>query len=100
MKASQVGNAGGALELVDRDISMPRRDWVRIKVQACDIYHSDMMLKEGYWPGVQYPRIPGHEVADIIDEVGENVIVWKKGQRVGVGWYGGHCGVCETLTPR
>jgi alcohol dehydrogenase/propanol-preferring alcohol dehydrogenase len=95
MKAVQVSKAGGALELVDRDIPTPRRDWVRIKVQACGVCHSDMMLKEGYWPGVQYPRIPGHEVAGVIDEVGENVTVWKKGQRVGVGWYGGYCGVCE-----
>lgn len=95
MKAIQVSKAGGPLELVDREIPVPKRDWVRIKIQACGVCHSDMMMKEGYWPGLQYPRIPGHEVAGIIDEVGENVNVWKKGQRVGVGWYGGHCGVCE-----
>ena len=95
MKAVQVTKPGGALELSDREIPEPKRDWVRIKVQACGICHSDMLLKEGYWPGIQYPRVPGHEVAGLIDKVGENVTVWKKGQRVGVGWYGGHCGVCE-----
>jgi D-arabinose 1-dehydrogenase-like Zn-dependent alcohol dehydrogenase len=95
MKTIQVSKPGGPLELVEREIPVPQRDWVRIKVQACGVCHSDMLLKEGYWPGVQYPRVPGHEVAGVIDEVGENVKVWKKGQRVGVGWYGGHCGVCD-----
>jgi alcohol dehydrogenase/propanol-preferring alcohol dehydrogenase len=95
MKAIQVGKAGGSLDLVERSIPDPKPDWVRIKVQACGICHSDMLLKEGYWPGVQYPRVPGHEVAGVIDQVGANVKVWKKGQRVGVGWYGGHCGVCD-----
>jgi alcohol dehydrogenase/propanol-preferring alcohol dehydrogenase len=95
MKAIQVGKAGGSLDLVERSIPDPKPDWVRIKVQACGICHSDMLLKEGYWPNVQYPRVPGHEVAGVIDQVGANVKVWKKGQRVGVGWYGGHCGVCD-----
>jgi D-arabinose 1-dehydrogenase-like Zn-dependent alcohol dehydrogenase len=95
MKAIQVSKAGGALELTEREIPSPKRDWVRVKVQACGVCHSDMLMKEGYWPGIQYPRIPGHEVAGVIDAVGENVTVWKKGQRVGVGWYGGHCGVCD-----
>ncbi|HMD50737.1 MAG TPA: alcohol dehydrogenase [Bryobacteraceae bacterium] len=95
MKAIQVSKSGGPLELVEREIPAVKRDWVRIRVQACGVCHSDMMMKEGYWPGLQYPRVPGHEVAGIIDELGENVTVWKKGQRVGVGWYGGHCGVCE-----
>src|SRR5579864_6606962 len=95
MKAIQVAKAGGGLDLVERDIPALKRDWVRIKVQACGICHSDMLLKEGYWPGVEYPRVPGHEVAGVIDEVGENVKPWKKGQRVGVGWYGGHCGICD-----
>ncbi len=95
MKTIQVSKPGGALELVEREIPAPKRDWVRIKVQACGVCHSDMLMKEGYWPGIQYPRIPGHEVAGVIDQVGENVTVWKKGQRVGVGWYGGHCGVCD-----
>jgi D-arabinose 1-dehydrogenase-like Zn-dependent alcohol dehydrogenase len=95
MLTIQVAKAGGPLEAVDRPIPAPQRDWVRIRVQACGICHSDMMVKEGAWPGLQYPRVPGHEVAGVIDEVGENVTAWKKGQRVGVGWYGGHCGVCE-----
>jgi len=95
MKAVRVAKAGGPLELCERDIPDPKADWVRVKVQACGICHSDMLLKEGYWPGVQYPRIPGHEVAGIIDAVGPNITNWTKGQRVGVGWYGGHCGICE-----
>src|ERR1051326_8258701 len=95
MKAIQVARPGGTLDLVDREIPVPQRDWVRIKVQACGICHSDMMMKEGYWPGLQYPRVPGHEVAGVIDATGENVTAWKKGQRAGVGWYGGHCGVCD-----
>jgi D-arabinose 1-dehydrogenase-like Zn-dependent alcohol dehydrogenase len=95
MKAIQVTKAGGVLELVDRDIPEVKRDWVLIKVQACGVCHSDMLLKEGLWPGVVYPRVPGHEVAGVIDQVGPNVKPWTKGQRVGVGWYGGHCGICE-----
>lgn len=95
MKAIQVAKPGGTLDLVDREIPVPGSGWVRIKIQACGVCHSDMMLKEGYWPGVQYPRVPGHEVAGVIDEIGANVTPWKKGQRVGVGWYGGHCGVCD-----
>jgi len=95
MKAIVVNRPGGPLELVDREIPKPKPDWVRIKIQACGICHSDLMVKEGHWPGLEYPRIPGHEVAGVIDEVGSGVSVWKKGQRVGVGWYAGHCGVCE-----
>ena len=95
MKTIQVPKAGGDLQLVNRDIPVPKPDWVRIRVQACGVCHSDSMMKEGYWPGLQYPRVPGHEVAGVIDEVGPNVTTWKKGQRVGVGWYGGHCGVCS-----
>jgi len=69
---------------------------VRIKVQACGICHSDALVKEGHWPGIAYPRVPGHEVAGTIDAVGAEVAGWKPGQRVGVGWYGGHCGYCES----
>jgi len=94
MKAAQISKAGGNLELVEREIPKPKPDWVRVKVEACGVCHSDQMVKEGYWPGLQYPRVPGHEVAGVIDEVGSAVTTWKKGQRVGVGWYGGHCGVC------
>jgi alcohol dehydrogenase/propanol-preferring alcohol dehydrogenase len=95
MKTVQVSKPGGALEVVERDIPAVKPGWVRIKVDACGVCHSDMLLKEGYWPGVQYPRVPGHEVAGVIDEVSPDVVNWKKGQRVGVGWYGGHCGVCD-----
>jgi D-arabinose 1-dehydrogenase-like Zn-dependent alcohol dehydrogenase len=95
MKAVEVPKAGGELQLVDREIPKPGPNWVRIKVNACGVCHSDMMLKQGYWPGIQYPRVPGHEVAGVIDELGPDVTTWKKGQRVGVGWYGGHCGVCN-----
>ena len=94
MKAIQISKPGGALELVDRPIPVPGPDMVRIKVQACGICHSDSFVKEGQWPGLKYPRIPGHEVAGVIDELGPNVTPWQKGQRVGVGWYGGHDGVC------
>ena len=94
MKAIQVSKPGGPLEAVEREIPAPGAGWVRIKVQACGVCHSDMLMKEGYWPGLKYPRIPGHEVAGAIDAVGSGVTAWKKGQRVGVGWYGGHCGEC------
>jgi D-arabinose 1-dehydrogenase-like Zn-dependent alcohol dehydrogenase len=94
MKTVQATKPGGPLELVEREIPNPKPGWVRIKVQACGICHSDMMVKEGHWPGLQYPRVPGHEVAGVVDAPGDGVTQWSKGQRVGVGWYGGHCGVC------
>src|SRR6202162_3153094 len=80
--------------IVDREIPQPGPQQVRIKVQACGVCHSDMFTKEGLWPGIEYPRVPGHEVAGIVDEVGGGVSEWKKGQRVGVGWHGGHDGTC------
>ena len=95
MKAAQISKAGGDWELVERDIPEPDHSQVRVKVEACGICHSDALVKEGLWPGLQYPRVPGHEVAGHIDAVGDNVKAWKKGQRVGVGWHGGHCFVCE-----
>jgi D-arabinose 1-dehydrogenase-like Zn-dependent alcohol dehydrogenase len=95
MKAVQVGKPGGNLELVERDIPQPGRGQVRIKVEACGICHSDVLVKEGLWPGLQYPRVPGHEIAGRIDAVGADVTNWQPGQRVGVGWHGGHCFVCE-----
>jgi D-arabinose 1-dehydrogenase-like Zn-dependent alcohol dehydrogenase len=95
MRAVQVSRAGGPFELVDREIPEPQPGWVRIKVEACGICHSDSLVKEGHWPGIQYPRVPGHEVIGIVDAVGENVTPWKPGQRVGVGWHGGHCGHCD-----
>ncbi len=95
MKAVQVSKAGGNFELVERDIPNPGRGQVRLKVEACGICHSDAIVKEGHWPGLQYPRVPGHEIAGRIDAVGADVTQWKAGQRVGVGWHGGHCFVCD-----
>lgn len=95
MKAIQVSKPGGNFELVERNIPDPVRGHVRIKIEACGVCHSDVLVKEGLWPGVQYPRIPGHEIAGRIDAVGEGVMQWKIGQRVGVGWHGGHCFVCD-----
>ena len=94
MKVAQVPKAGADFEIVERRIPEPDRGQVRIKVLACGVCHSDVLTKEG-WPGIQYPRAPGHEVVGIIDEVGAGVVVWKKGQRVGIGWHGGHDGTCR-----
>ncbi|SIT41290.1 Zn-dependent alcohol dehydrogenase [Paraburkholderia piptadeniae] len=94
MRAVQVGGPGGALEIVERDVPAPGPGHVLIKVQACGICHSDSMTKDGLWPGLQYPRVPGHEVAGVIDTLGAGVEGWKAGERVGVGWHGGHCGHC------
>jgi D-arabinose 1-dehydrogenase-like Zn-dependent alcohol dehydrogenase len=95
MKAAQVSKPGTSFQIVEREIPQPAVGQVRIKVQACGVCHSDVLTKEGYWPGIQYPRIPGHEVAGIVDEVGAGVFAWTKGQRVGVGWHGGHDGTCR-----
>lgn len=94
MKAVVVPKAGADFELIEKEIPVPGPGQVRIKVQACGICHSDALTKEGQWPGVAYPRVPGHEVAGVIDEAGPGVTTWAKGQRVGVGWHGGHCHVC------
>jgi D-arabinose 1-dehydrogenase-like Zn-dependent alcohol dehydrogenase len=94
MKAAQIPKAGADFQIVEREIPKPGAAQVRIKVQACGVCHSDLFTKEGYWPGIQYPRVPGHEVVGIIDELGEGVTGWKKGQRIGVGWHGGHDGTC------
>jgi D-arabinose 1-dehydrogenase-like Zn-dependent alcohol dehydrogenase len=94
MKAAQVPSAGADFQIVEREIPKPGPGHVRIKVQACGVCHSDVFTKEGQWPGIQFPRVPGHEVAGIIDELSEGVSDWKKGQRVGVGWHGGHDGTC------
>jgi D-arabinose 1-dehydrogenase-like Zn-dependent alcohol dehydrogenase len=95
MRAAQISRPGGPFELVERDLPQPAAGQVRIKVQACGICHSDSLVKEGHWPGLQYPRVPGHEVVGIVDAVGPGVAQWKPGQRVGVGWHGGHCGYCD-----
>ncbi len=94
MKTAQVPKPGADFQIIEREIPEPGEGQVRIKVQACGVCHSDVLTKEGLWPGIQYPRIPGHEVAGIIDELGAGVTEWKKGQRVGVGWHGGHDGTC------
>lgn len=95
MRVAQVPGAGGPFQIVERPIPEPPADWVRIKVQACGVCHSDSVTKEGYWPGIQFPRVPGHEVIGVIDALGERVSQWKVGQRVGVGWHGGNCGYCD-----
>src|SRR6266581_3539467 len=95
MKAAQISKPGGDWELIERDIPDPSTGELRVKVEACGICHSDSLVKEGLWPGLQYPRVPGHEIAGRIGEVGENVTAWTRGQRVGVGWHGGHCFLCE-----
>jgi len=95
MKAVQVSKAGGNFEVVERPTPQPGSGQVRIKVEACGICHSDVLVKEGLWPGIQYPRVPGHEIAGRIDVIGPNVTLWKPGQRVGVGWHGGHCFECD-----
>src|SRR5882672_3081423 len=95
MKAAQISQAGGDWELVERDIAEPGPGQVRVKVEACGICHSDVLVKDGIWPGLQYPRVPGHEIAGRVDALGGDVTAWQKDQRVGVGWHGGHCFVCE-----
>src|SRR5438477_8052708 len=95
MRAAQVARPGGPFELVALEIPQPLPGWVRIKVQACGICHSDSLVKEGQWPGLQYPRVPGHEVIGLVDAIGAGVAPWKPGQRVGIGWHGGHCGYCD-----
>jgi D-arabinose 1-dehydrogenase-like Zn-dependent alcohol dehydrogenase len=96
MRSVQVSKPKGALEVVERNIPEPGLAQVRIKVQACGICHSDSFTKDGLFPGIQYPRVPGHEIAGVIDALGEGVNEWKPGQRVAVGWHGGHCGRCES----
>jgi D-arabinose 1-dehydrogenase-like Zn-dependent alcohol dehydrogenase len=94
MKVAQISKPGGDFEIVEREIPNPGAGEVRIKVQACGVCHSDVFVKEGLWPGIQYPRVPGHEVAGVIDEIGAGVTGWKVGRRVGVGWHGGQDNTC------
>jgi D-arabinose 1-dehydrogenase-like Zn-dependent alcohol dehydrogenase len=94
MKAAQVPKPGADFKIVEREIPKPGVGQVCIRVKACGVCHSDVFTKEGQWPGIQYPRVPGHEVVGIIDELGAGVSEWKKGERVGVGWHGGHDGTC------
>jgi D-arabinose 1-dehydrogenase-like Zn-dependent alcohol dehydrogenase len=95
MKVAQISKAGGDFEIVEREIPQPGPGEVRVKVEACGICHSDVLVKDGVWPGLQYPRVPGHEVAGRVDALGDRVTNWKKGDRVGVGWHGGHDFVCD-----
>jgi len=94
MKVAQVPSAGEDFQIVERDIPEPPAGHVRIKVQACGVCHSDVFTKEGAWPGIQFPRVPGHEIAGVIDALGDGVSAWKQGQRVGVGWHGGQDNTC------
>src|ERR1700678_249447 len=96
MKAAHVPKPGGDFEIVEREIPNPVAGEVRIKIQACGVCHSDSLTKEGQWPGIQYPRVPGHEIAGVIDELGAGVTRWKKGQRIGVGWHGCHDNPCPS----
>lgn len=95
MNAVQITEAGGDFKLLERDIPRPDDDQVLINVQACGICHSDMFVKEGLFPGIEYPRVPGHEVIGVVEKTGAGVTKWEEGQRVGVGWHGGHCFSCE-----
>jgi D-arabinose 1-dehydrogenase-like Zn-dependent alcohol dehydrogenase len=96
MRLVQVLKPQGPFEIVERDVPQPAARQVRIRVEACGVCHSDSFVKEGTWPGVQYPRVPGHEIAGVIDAIGADVPDWRPGDRVGVGWYGGHCGHCAS----
>jgi D-arabinose 1-dehydrogenase-like Zn-dependent alcohol dehydrogenase len=96
MRAVQVPKAGGPLETVEREIPVPGPGFVRVRVEACGICHSDALTKEGQWPGIQYPRVPGHEIAGVVDAVGPDVPAWKPGDRVGIGWHGWNCGYCDS----
>src|SRR5260370_23903200 len=93
---AQVSKAGGDFELVEREMPVPGAGEVRIKVKACGVCESDSGTKFGAFPFITYPRVPGHEVGGVIDEIGAGVTEWKKGDRVGTGWHGGHCFVCES----
>src|ERR1700678_2021667 len=95
MRVAQVSRPKGPFEIVERPIPEPGAGSVRIKVHACGVCHSDSLTKEGAFPGIQYPCVPGHEVAGVVDSVGLGVVGWEPGQRVGVGWNGGYCGYCD-----
>jgi D-arabinose 1-dehydrogenase-like Zn-dependent alcohol dehydrogenase len=95
MRAVQVSRPGGPLETVERDIPEAGPGFVRVKVQACGVCHSDSVTVDGLFPGIQYPRVPGHEVVGVVDAVGSGVAAWKPGERVGIGWNGGYCGYCD-----
>ena len=95
MRVVQVPKAKAPFEIVERPIPEPGAGHIRIKVQACGVCHSDSLTKEGAFPGIEFPRVPGHEVVGLVDAVGAGVTTWTPGQKVGVGWHGGYCGTCE-----
>jgi D-arabinose 1-dehydrogenase-like Zn-dependent alcohol dehydrogenase len=95
MRVVQISDKNGPFQLVERELPVPRSNEVRVRVQACGVCHSDSVAKQGLFPSVPYPIIPGHEIAGVIDAVGADVVGWSVGTRVGVGWFGGHCGHCE-----
>jgi D-arabinose 1-dehydrogenase-like Zn-dependent alcohol dehydrogenase len=95
MKAVQVSSPGADFELVQKEIPVPGDNEILIKVEACGICHGDIVAKEGHYPGIKYPIVPGHEVVGLVDKTGKSITKWKAGQRVGVGWHGGHCNQCE-----
>src|SRR5947207_3508974 len=95
MRAVQVSKPGGAFELVERELPEPAPNQIRVQVEACGICHSDALVKMGAYPGLKLPRVPGHEIAGRVDKVGANVTQWKRGDRAGVGWHGGHCFECN-----
>jgi D-arabinose 1-dehydrogenase-like Zn-dependent alcohol dehydrogenase len=95
MRVAQVPHAKGPFELVERDIPEPGAGKVRVKVQACGVCHSDSVTKDGLFPNIEYPRVPGHEVIGTVDALGAGVAGWAVGQRVGIGWHGGNCGYCD-----
>lgn len=95
MKAAQISSPGHNFGITELAIPEPRPDTVRLKVAACGVCHSDSLVKEGHWPNLSYPRVPGHEVAGVIDTVGSGVTAWAHGERVGIGWHGRHCGDCD-----
>ena len=96
MRVVQVPAAKSAFEIVERNIPVPAAGQVRVKVQACGVCHSDSITKEGNWPGIHFPRVPGHEIAGVVDDIGPDVRGWKAGDRVGIGWHGGNCGYCDS----
>lgn len=96
MRAVQVSKAGGPLEMVEREIPTPGPGFVRVRIEASGICHSDVLTKDGLWPGLAFPRVPGHEIAGVVDAVGPGASTWSIGDRVGIGWHGGHCGSCDS----
>lgn len=96
MRVVQVPRPNEAFQIVERDVPQPGPRQVRVRVEACGICHSDVLTKAGHWPGIQFPRAPGHEIAGVVDAVGPDVTSWEPGQRAGIGWHGGHCGACDS----